>query len=59
MKDQKQFNFNLDLEKRLLNPLFEEEKYYFDDFENDKRKNRMFTQKQKDLCWKKVFTTIK
>jgi len=31
-----------------------EEKYYFDDFENDKRKNRMFTQKQKELCWKNV-----
>jgi hypothetical protein len=51
---------NTDLINLLLNPgLFGEKyktesKYNFDDFEGNKRKNRIFTNKQKDLCWNKV-----
>ena len=44
----------------LLNPLYNyynkkyiEPKYYDDDFSSNKRINRLFTAKQKELCWNK------
>jgi hypothetical protein len=52
---------NSDLINLLLNPGFFSErytnpdtKYNFDDFDPNKRKNRLFTSKQKDLCWNKA-----
>jgi hypothetical protein len=51
---------NSELINMLLNPGWfsqkyeTQSKYNFDDFEKDKRKNRIFTNKQKELCWSKV-----
>jgi hypothetical protein len=53
---------NNTLYKLLLEPIFgkkeqkepEKEEYYEDDFTSIKRKNRLFTQKQKEYCWQKV-----
>jgi hypothetical protein len=53
---------NSDLINMLLNPGIFAEKYKteskvnFDDFDKDKRKNRIFTNKQKELCWNKVYS---
>jgi hypothetical protein len=52
---------NSDLINLLLNPTFfnetykkQESKYNYDDFDSNKRKNRIFTNKQKELCWSKA-----
>lgn len=51
---------NNDLYKLLLNPIIFTEnknyniKYIKEDIDPNKKKNRIFTNKQKELCWSKV-----